>query len=130
LWNIWWGGSAIAKNEKLAQPWELLRVLIMPKPSEEKRLMSGRCAELYSKYREDKNYERALFYAVLALEGAFGVYRAALGEYAEGLREAVKKVEVGEEPFKKVVYVTDLWRLRQLAEKEEAVFGNALSTLR
>jgi hypothetical protein len=27
--------AAIAKNEKLAEPWESLRVLIMPKPSEE-----------------------------------------------------------------------------------------------
>jgi tetratricopeptide (TPR) repeat protein len=61
--------AAIAKNEKLAEPWETLRVLIMPKPSEEERLMSGRGAELYSKYREDENYGRALFYATLALEG-------------------------------------------------------------
>ncbi len=80
---------------KLAEPWESLRVLIMPKPSEEKRLTRGGGAELYSKYREDENYRRALFYAVHALEEAFGVYRSALREVAEGLREAVKKVEVG-----------------------------------
>jgi len=122
--------AAIAKNEKLAKPWESLRVLIMPKPSEEKRLMRGRGAGLYSKYRKDENYRRALFYATLALEEAFGVYRSALGEYAEGLREAVKKVGVGEEPFKQDMYVADLGRLRQLAEEEEADFENALSTLR
>jgi hypothetical protein len=33
--------AAIAKNEKLPQPWESLRVLIMPKQSEEEKLMSG-----------------------------------------------------------------------------------------
>ncbi len=33
--------AAIAKNEKLAEPWESLRVLIMPKRSEEGRLMRG-----------------------------------------------------------------------------------------
>ena len=37
-------------------------------------------------------------------------------------------MDVGEEPFKQVVYVADLGRLRWLA-KEEA-FENALSTLR
>ncbi|MFZ8807971.1 MAG: hypothetical protein ACO2PN_07680, partial [Pyrobaculum sp.] len=87
-------------------------------------------AGLYSKYRKDENYRSALFYAVLALEEAFGIYRSALGEYAERLREAVKNVEVGEEPFKQDMYVADLGRLRQLAEKEEAAFENALSTLR
>jgi hypothetical protein len=39
-------------------------------------------------------------------------------------------VEVGEEPFKKVVYAADLGRLRQLAEKEEEAFGDALRILR
>jgi hypothetical protein len=105
-----------------------LRVLIMPTSSEEKKLMSGRGAELYSKYREDENYRRALFYAVLALEETFGVYRTALREYAA--KEAVEKREVGEGPFKKVVYAADLGRLRQLAEKEEAAFENALKVLR
>jgi hypothetical protein len=84
--------AAIAKNEKLPQPWESLRVLIMPKRSEEDRLMKGWGAELYSKYREDENYRRALFYAVLALEEAFGVYRTALREYA--VKKAVEKREV------------------------------------
>ncbi len=55
---------------------------------------------------------------------------AALREVAEGLREAVKKVEVGEEPFKQDMYVADLGRLRQPAEKEEAAFENALKILR
>ncbi len=122
--------AAIDKNEKLPQPWESLRVLIMPKRSEEERLMRGWGAELYSKYLKDENYKRALFYAVLALEEAFGVYKSALGEYAEGLREAVQKVEVGEEPFKQDMYVADLKQIKQLAEKEEVAFKNALSTLR
>ncbi len=122
--------AAIDKNEKLAEPWESLRVLIMPKPSEERRLMRGRGAELYSKYREDENYRRALFYAVLALEEASGVYRTALRDFAEGLREAVEKREVGEGPFKRVVYMADLGRLAQLAEKEETAFESALSALR
>jgi hypothetical protein len=115
---------------KLAEPWESLRVLIMPKRSEEDRLMSGRGVGLYSKYRGDENYRRALFYAVLALEEAFGVYRSALGEYAKGLKKAVEKREVGEGPFKRVVYMADLGRLAQLAEKEEAAFENALKILR
>ena len=98
----------------------------MPRPSEEKRLMSGLGAELYSKYREDENYKRALFYAALALEEAFGVYRSALREYAE----AVEKREVGEGPFKRVVYVADVGRIKQLAEKEEVAFEEALEILR
>jgi hypothetical protein len=53
-----------------------------------------------------------------------------LGEYAKGLREAVRREEVGEEPFKKVVYVADLGQIKQLAKKEEEAFENALSTLR
>jgi tetratricopeptide (TPR) repeat protein len=118
--------AANAGRVKLVEPWESLRMLIMPKPSEEKRLMSGRSAELYSKYREDERIKKALFYATLALEEAFGVYRSALREYAE----AVEKREVGEEPFKRVVHVADLGRLRQLAEKEEAAFEDALKVLR
>jgi hypothetical protein len=85
---------------------------------------------LYSKYRKDENYRRALFYAVLALEEAFGVYRPVLRKVAEGLREAVQRVEVGEEPFRRVMYMLDLGRLAQLAEKEEAAFEEALSALR
>jgi hypothetical protein len=122
--------AAIDKNEKLAEPWESLRVLIMPKSSEEEKFMSGRGAELYSKYREDENYRRALFYAVLALEEAFGVYRSVLREVAASLKEAVEKREVGEGPFKRVRYMLDLGRLTQLAEEEEAAFENALKALR
>jgi len=122
--------AANAGKVKLAEPWESLRMLIMPKKSEEERLMWGRGAELYSKYRKDENYRRALFYAVLALEEAFGVYRSALREVVEGLRKAVEKREVGEEPFRRVMYVADLGRLAQLAEKEDKAFEKALSTLR
>jgi len=122
--------AANAGRVKLAEPWESLRVLIMPKRSEEDRLMWGRGAEQYSKYRGDENYRRALFYAVLALEEAFGVYRSALGEYAEGLKKAVQRVEVGKEPFKQDMYVADLGRLAQLAKKEDKAFEKALSALR
>jgi hypothetical protein len=122
--------AANAGGIKLAEPWESLRLLIMPKPSEESRLMRGGGAELYSKYREDENYRRALFYATLALEEAFGAYRTALRKVVEELREAVEKREVGGEPFKRVLYVADLGRLRQLAEKEGATFEDALKILR
>jgi hypothetical protein len=122
--------EANAGRVKLAEPWESLRVLIMPKKSEEERLMRGGGAELYSKYLKDENYKHALFYAALALEEAFGVYRTALRETAEGLREAVQKREVGEVPFKQVVYVADVGRLAQLAKEEEAAFEKALNTLR
>jgi hypothetical protein len=100
--------AANAGNVKLAEPWESLRMLIAPKPSEEKRLMWGRGAGLYSKYREDENYRSALFYAVLALEEAFAVYRSVLGKYVEERGKTVQRVEVGEEPFQKVMYMADL----------------------
>jgi hypothetical protein len=115
---------------RLAEPWETLRVLIMPRPSEEKRLMSGWGAELYSKYREDENNKRALFYAVLALEEAFGVYRSALRKYAEEREKAMQRVEVGEEPFKRVMYVADLEKTKQLAREESKAFEDALRVLR
>jgi hypothetical protein len=120
--------AANAGNEKLPQPWESLRVLIMPKKSEEKRLMSGWGAELYSRYTADERMKKGLFYAVLALEEAFGVYRSALGEYAA--KKAVQRVEVVEEPFKRVMYMPDLGLLTQLSEKEEAAFEDALRILR
>jgi len=120
--------ATIAKNEKLAEPWESLRVLIMPKPSEEKRLMSGWGAEFYSRYAADERIKKGLFYAVLALEEAFSVYRTALGKYAA--KKVVQRVEAGEEPFKRVMYMTDLRLLTQLAEKEEAAFEDALRILR
>jgi hypothetical protein len=117
--------AANAGKVKLAEPWESLMLLIMPKPSEEKRLMMGKA---YSELDEGK--KKALFYAVLALEEAFGVYRPVLREYAEGLRKAVEKREVGEKPFKRVAYVADLGLLTQLAEKEDKAFEDALKILR
>ncbi len=117
--------AANAGRIKLAEPWESLRVLIMPRPSEEERLMMGKA------YRElDEGKKKALFYATLALEEAFGVYRSALRKYAEGLREVVQRVEVGEGPFKRVVYMADLGRLAQLAEEEGMAFEKALEVLR
>jgi hypothetical protein len=116
--------KANAGEVKLAEPWESLRALIMPKQSEEKRLMMGKA---YGKLDERK--KKALFYAALALEEAFGVYRSALKDVAGEREKAVEKREVGEGPFKKVVYAADLGRLRQLAEKEEAAFGDALKIL-
>ena len=118
--------DANAGRVKLAEPWESLRVLIMPKKSEEEKLMSGRGAGLYSKYLKDENYRRALFYATLALEEVFGVYRTALRKYAEGLRETV---QMGEEPFKRDMYVAYLEKIKQLTEEESKAFENALSTL-
>jgi len=120
--------AANAGRVKLAEPWESLRVLIVPKRSEEKRLMSGLGAELYSKYRKDENYKRALFYAALALEEAFGAFRSALSEYAA--KKAVCREEVGEEPFKRVMYMLDLDLLTQLAKEESKAFENALKILR
>jgi hypothetical protein len=120
--------AAIAKNEKLAEPWESLRVLIMPRSSEEKRLMSGWGAELYSRYAADERMKKGLFYAVLALEEAFGVYRSVLREYAA--KKVVQRVEVVEEPFKRVVYVADVGQIKQLADDEGKAFENALKTLR
>jgi hypothetical protein len=111
---------------KLAEPWESLRVLIMPKKSEEERLMRGRGAGLYSKYHGDENYRRALFYATLALEEAFGVYR----KDVEEREKVVQRVEVGVEPFKQDMYVADLGQIKQLAEEESRAFESALSTLR
>ncbi len=122
--------AANAGRVKLAEPWESLRTLIMPRPSEERRLMRGGGAELYSKYREDENYRRALFYAVLALEETFGVYRTALRKVAEERGKAVEKREVGKGPFKKVVYVADLGQIKQLAEEEGKAFEEAVNTLR
>jgi len=122
--------AANAGGVKLAEPWESLRALIMPTPSEEEKLMRGGGAELYSKYREDENYGRALFYAILALEEAFGVYRSALREYVEERGKAVEKREVGEGPFKRVVYMAALGRLAQLAEEESRAFEDALRVLK
>jgi hypothetical protein len=122
--------KANAGEIKLAEPWESLRVLIMPKPSERRGLMRGGSAEFYGRYTADERIKKALFYATLALEEAFGVYKSALGKYVEEREKAVEKREVGEGPFKKVVYVADVGQIKQLAEKEEEAFGDALSALR
>ncbi|MFP3292281.1 MAG: PaRep2b protein, partial [Thermoproteus sp.] len=115
--------AANAGRIGLAEPWNSLRMLILPRPSEERRLVSGKA------YGElDERGKRALFYAVLALEEAFGIYRAA-SRRAGRLEEAVRRVDVGEPPLKRAVYAADLEQIKQLAEEEEA-FGDALSTLR
>jgi hypothetical protein len=79
-------------------------------------------------HRELDEGKKALFYATLALEEAFGAYRTALGEYAEELKKAVQKRKVGEEPFKQDMYVVDLKQIKQLAEDEGKAFENALKT--
>jgi tetratricopeptide (TPR) repeat protein len=113
--------DANAGRVKLAEPWESLRVLIMPRPSEERRLIHSKT------YRElDEGKKRALFYAALALEEAFDVYR----KDVEAREKVVQRVVVGEEPFKKVVYVADLKQIKQLTEEEETAFEEALRTLR
>jgi hypothetical protein len=117
--------AANAGGVKLAEPWESLRVLIMPKPSEWRRLMMGKA---YSKL--DEGRKKALFYATLALEEAFGVYMSALREVVEVSGKATQRVEVGEEPFKRVVYMADLGLLTQLAEEEGKAFEKALEILR
>jgi hypothetical protein len=117
--------AASAENVNLAEPWESLRVIIAPKPSKERRLMHSKA------YRElDEGKKKALFYAALALEEAFAVYSSALRKYAAGLKEAMQKKEVGEEPLKRVAYLPDLGRLTQLAEEESKAFGDALKILR
>jgi hypothetical protein len=117
--------EANAGRVKLAEPWESLRMLIMPRSSEKGRLMKGKA------YRElDEGKKKALFYAVLALEEAFGVYRTTLRKYAEVHGRAVQRGEVGEEPFKRVVYMADLGQIKQLAEEEGKAFEEALRILR
>jgi 23S rRNA pseudoU1915 N3-methylase RlmH len=117
--------AANAGKVKLAEPWESLRKLIMPRSSEKERLMKSRT------YRElDERKKKALFYATLALEEAFGVYKSALREVAEGLKRVMEKREMGEGPFKKDVYVADVGLLTQLAEKEKTAFENTLRILR
>ncbi len=110
---------------KLAEPWESLRKLILPKSSEERRLRMGR---LYNIFAADERRKKALFYATLALVEVFGKYKSALEKYVNEFR--AEKVEVGEEPFKQDMYIADLGRLRQLARVEEAAFEEALSVLK
>jgi hypothetical protein len=129
--------DANAGRVKLAEPWESLRVLIMPRQFEEERLRKGR---LYNIFASDERKKKALFYAVLTLEEAFGIYKSALrkleetfGVYRKDVEErekVVQKVEVGEEPFKQDVYVADLEKIKQLIMEEETAFEKALRTLR
>jgi hypothetical protein len=53
-----------------------------------------------------------------------------LRKYAEERGEVVEKREAGEGPFKRVIYVVDLGRLRRLAEEESKAFEDALKVLR
>jgi tetratricopeptide (TPR) repeat protein len=120
---------------KLAEPWESLRKLIMPRSSEKERLMMGKA------YREfDERKKKALFYAAFALEEAFSKYRTALkkleeafnvyGKDVEEREKVVQRVVVGEEPFKQDMYVADLEQIKQLAEEEGKAFEEALRILR
>ena len=60
------------------------------------------------------------------LEEAFDVYR----KDVEEREKVVQRVEVGVEPFKRVMYVADLEKIKQLTEEESRAFENALSALR
>jgi hypothetical protein len=122
--------AAIAKNEKLAEPWESLRVLIMPKKSEEKRLMRGRGAEQYSKYLKDEKYKRALFYAVLALEEVFRPYRQVVEGLMKEMRNVLKVEKVSTVFGERTAYTVDVVRLRDLVREEEETFQKALKRLR
>jgi hypothetical protein len=113
--------EANKKGVKLAEPWETLRKFITSRSL-------------------DENYKRALFCATLALEEAFSVYRSVLRKLKEAFdfyrkdveehEKVVQRVEVGEEPFKKVVYVVNYEKMKKLAEDEEEAFKKALRTLR
>jgi len=122
--------AANAGGVKLAEPWESLRVLIMPRPSEEKRLMMGRGAGLYSKYREDENYKRALFYAVLALEEVFRPYRQVVEGLMKEMRNVLKVEKVSTVFGELEKYVIDVVRLRDLMREEEETFQKVLKTLK
>jgi hypothetical protein len=117
--------AANAERVKLAEPWESLRMLIAPRPSEVRRLMIDKA------YRElDEGKKKALFYATFALEETFGVYKSTLKEYAKKRGKAVEKRKAGERPFKQDVYEADVGHKKQLTEKEEAAFEDALKILR
>ena len=122
--------AANAGRIELAEPWASLRMIIAPKPSEERELRAGRGAELYGIYAADERVKKALFYAALALEEAFGVYKSALRKYAEEREKAMQRVEVGEEPFKRVICAADLEKTKQLAKEESKAFEEALEILR
>jgi hypothetical protein len=119
------GDEVFGMPKEVPDPYEKFRKIARDAGKGEERLTYG------GAYRElDEGKKKALFYATLALEEAFGVYKSALREYMEVLKRAVQRVEVGEEPFKKVVYMADVGRLAQLAGEEDRAFEEALGTLR
>jgi hypothetical protein len=122
--------AANAGKGKLPQPWESLRELIMPKKSEEKRLMSGWGAEQYSKYLKDEKYKRALFYAVLALEEVFRPYRQVVEGLMKEMRNVLKVEKVSTVFGELEKYVVDVVRLRDLMREEEETFQKVLKTLK
>jgi hypothetical protein len=119
--------AANAGRIGLAEPWNSLRMLVLPTAEERKELARNRA---YDKFRGNERMKKALFYAALALEEAFSRYRSALREVASRLEEAVRREEAGEGPFRRAVYVPDLGRLERLAEGEERAFEDALRVLR
>ena len=122
--------EANAGEIKLAEPWDSLRVLIMPRPSEERRLVSGRGAEQYSKYLKDENYKRALFYAVIALEEVFRPYRQVVEGLMKEMRNVLKVEKVSTVFGELEKYVVDVVRLRDLMREEEETFQKVLKTLK
>jgi broad specificity phosphatase PhoE len=97
-----------------------LRVLILPKRSEEKEAYVGQGRRAVFQVPRRRELQTRPLLRRVALEEAFGVYRSALREVRGGAWEGGAEGEVGEEPFKRVRYMLDLGRLAQLAEKEEA----------
>jgi hypothetical protein len=122
--------AANAGKVKLAEPWESLRVIIAPKPSEERKLMWGGGVTLYSKYLEDEKYKRALFYATFALEEAFRQYRQVAEGVKKEMRNVLKVEKISAVFGERTIYVVDVVRLRNLVREEEETFQKALETLK
>jgi hypothetical protein len=122
--------AANAGGVKRAEPWESLRMIIAPRPSEERRLMRGRGAEQYSKYLKDEKYKRALFYAVLALEEVFRPYRQVVEGLMEEMRSVLKVENVSTVFGERTAYTVDVVRLRDFVREEEETFQKALKKLR
>jgi tetratricopeptide (TPR) repeat protein len=122
--------AANAGKVKLAEPWESLRVLIMPRPSEERKLMWGGGVTLYSKYLEDEKYKRALFYATFALEETFRQYRQVAEGVKKEMRNVLKVEKISTVFGERTIYVVDVVRLRNLVREEEETFQKALETLK
>ncbi|MFP3212882.1 MAG: PaRep2b protein [Thermoproteus sp.] len=118
--------AANAGRIGLAEPWESLRMLVRPTAEEREELARNRA---YDKFRGNERRKKALFYAVLALEEALGIYRAA-SRCAGRLEESVQKEEVGEGPLRWAMYVADLKGLERLAKEEEKALDDALRALR